>query len=113
MIKEAFERCITTEIPKPVFIKDTKKKNTKKNGAEKNNTQEKTGLLEKESIVHDNNSTATTTIAPEILDIPKPGNLCMQKSLLNVLLRAYWRPVCVAGIFKLGHDLLAFGNSLF
>ena len=24
-------------------------------------------------------------------------------------MRAYWRPFLVAGIFKLGHDLLAFG----
>jgi ABC-type multidrug transport system fused ATPase/permease subunit len=32
----------------------------------------------------------------------------MQKSLLKVLAKAYWRPFVVAGLFKLGHDLMAF-----
>ena len=36
--------------------------------------------------------------------------MVLQRSIVLTLVKAYWRPVCVAGCFKFMHDMLAFMN---
>ena len=87
-------------------MKDVKKKDTKKKASKGATAPEDKALLEKETETTESGKRGKDA---EILDLPKAGFRCMQKSLLNILGRAYWKPFMVAGIFKLGHDLLAFG----
>ena len=100
-----FVNSLKTEKEKPFLIKEVKQRGQKKDKNEnaKEKSEEKK-LLEDEKDRKQNEK----NLLPPIIDLPKAGFRCMQKSLLKVLARAYWRPFVVAGLFKLGHDLMAF-----
>ena len=100
-----FVNSLKAEKEKPFLIKEVKQRDQKKDKIEQSKEKsEEKKLLESEE---DGKKNGQKVLSP-IIDLPKAGFRCMQKSLLKVLARAYWRPFVVAGLFKLGHDLMAF-----
>jgi len=102
-----FVNSLKAEKEKPFLIKEVKQRGQKKKKDKSEKSKEKSEekkLLDGEEDGKKNGK----KVLPPIIDLPKAGFRCMQKSLLKVLAKAYWRPFVVAGLFKLGHDLMAF-----